>query len=111
MAALLEMLSVCTSKASKLSASDCSDSWEDGGAPGDAVRAFVDEPEHPPLAGTSKASKLSTSNASKLSALRSQGRAVCFDKIVAGLSDGMNMFASDATLARNPRSSPVANAR
>ncbi len=46
-----------------------------------------------------------------LSTLRSQGRAVCFDKLVAGLSDGMNMFASDETLARNPRSSPVAKAR
>ena len=32
------------------------------------------------------------------STLRAQGRAVCFRKLVAGLSDGMNMFATPHTL-------------
>jgi hypothetical protein len=43
-----------------------------------------------------------------ISALRRQGRTVCFHRIVIGLSDGMNMFATAHTAAAEPNSSPVA---
>ena len=45
------------------------------------------------------------------STLRAQGRAICFRRLVAGLSDGMNMFATAQTVASDPSSSPVAESR
>ena len=45
------------------------------------------------------------------STLRAQGRAICFQRLVAGLSDGMNMFATAQTVESDPASSPVAESR
>lgn len=45
-----------------------------------------------------------------LSSLRSQGRVVCFQRLSVGLSDGMNMFATQKTLEEDGNSSPVARA-
>ena len=46
-----------------------------------------------------------------MSALRQQGRAVCFRRLNLGLSDRMNMFATADTLAHEPHSSPIGQSR
>uniref|UniRef100_A0A6U6CLT3 Glycosyltransferase 61 catalytic domain-containing protein n=1 Tax=Guillardia theta TaxID=55529 RepID=A0A6U6CLT3_GUITH len=45
------------------------------------------------------------------STLRTAGRRVCFRQLVVGLSDGMNMFATEETVKEDKTSSPIPNYR